>query len=64
MLEAAKEHWGGLGFEVRFDSTIPNGAETCHFTFWKAAPGEQTRWMEYTRELERKALEHARTADE
>lgn len=62
MLEAAREFWGSLGFQVRFDYTIPAGAETCHFTLWKAAEGEKTQWLEYTETLERKALEHAKRA--
>ena len=60
MLDAAKEFWGSLGFQLRFDYTIPAGKDTCHFTFWKAKPGEQAQWLEYTRLLERKALNRIR----
>lgn len=56
MIDAAEEFAGQFGFEVRFDSTIPAGAPTCHFTLWQAGPEEKARWQEYTRELERKAL--------
>lgn len=62
MIDAAVEfskHWG---FEVRFDSTIPSGSTTCHFTLWKAKPGEKTEWDGYTQLLNRKALEIAKSA--
>ena len=60
MLDAAKDFWGGMGFQLRFDYTIPAGAETCHFVFWKAPETEQAQWQAYTETLERKALEHAK----
>lgn len=56
MIEAAKELAGKFGFEVRFDSTIPAGAETCHFTLWKAGANEKTEWDGYTQLLNKKAL--------
>jgi hypothetical protein len=61
MIEAAQEHAGRFGFQVRFDSTIPAGAETCHFTMWKPDEAEKARWDEYTRLLEAKALVRAKT---
>ncbi|MBI4816640.1 MAG: hypothetical protein HY791_10295 [Deltaproteobacteria bacterium] len=60
MVEAAEEYGRRFGFEVRFDSTIPAGAETCHFTMWKASSAERTEWQEYTAKLEKKALQIAR----
>jgi hypothetical protein len=60
MIEAAQEHAQRFGFEVRFDSTIPAGAPTCHFTMWRAEAGEAQAWQQYTAALERKALEIAR----
>lgn len=60
MLEAAREFSRLWGFEVRFDTTIPAGAQTCHFTLWKAKDGERAEWERYTRLLEQKALERAR----
>jgi hypothetical protein len=60
MLEAAREFSRLWGFEVRFDTTIPSGAQTCHFTLWKARGGEKAEWERYTRLLEQKALERAR----
>jgi hypothetical protein len=60
MLEAAKEHASGLGFEVRFDSTIPAGAPTCHFTLWKPKDGEGEAWRRLTQLIEGKALLRAK----
>jgi hypothetical protein len=62
MIDAAREfseHWG---FEVRFDTTIPSGAPTCHFTLWKATEDEKAEWERTTAALDRKALERARQA--
>ncbi len=56
MIEAAQEYAGKFGFEVRFDSTIPSGAPTCHFTMWRADDAEKKQWEETTRLIEEKAL--------
>ncbi len=63
MIDAAQAFAGRFGFEVRFDSTIPAGAKTCHFTMWKASDEEKAQWVSYTRLIERKALDHARGAE-
>jgi hypothetical protein len=60
MIEAAREIAGQFGFEVRFDTTIPAGAPTCHFTLWKATDEEKAQWDGYTKLLEAKALTRAR----
>ena len=60
MIDAAREVADGFDFQVRFDCTIPAGAETCRFTMWRASAEEAAKWEEYTRLLEGKALEHAR----
>ena len=60
MIEAAQEYGKKFGFEVRFDSTIPAGAPTCHFTMWKATDEEKAEWGSYTKKLEKKALKIAR----
>jgi hypothetical protein len=60
MIDAAQELSARLGFQVRFDSTIPAGAKTCHFTLWKPDESEKAEWDRYTRVLEGKALEQAR----
>ncbi len=61
MIDAAKELLDDqdFDFEVRFDSTIPAGASTCHFTMWRADEEDKERWRRYTEQLEEKALEHA-----
>jgi hypothetical protein len=60
MIDAAQEFGEQYGFDVRFDSTIPAGAKTCHFTMWKATDEEKAQWGAYTAQLEKKALEHAK----
>ena len=57
MIEAARERFGDLGFQVRFDSTIPAGAPTCHFTLWQGSAQEaEDAWRATTRALEQRAL--------
>jgi len=61
MIEAATE-WTGQGFwQVRFDSTIPAGAATCHFTLWRGTDEDRARWQGDTQLLEARALVRART---
>jgi hypothetical protein len=62
MIDAARDITGKMGFEVRFDSTIPAGATTCHFTLWRATDDEKAEWEGYTRLLEAKALSRAKRA--
>jgi hypothetical protein len=44
-------------FQIEFKSTIPAGANTCHFVITKKKPNEQDKWESYSKELEKKALE-------
>ncbi len=60
MLEALDEFGAAQNFQVRFNSTIPAGAPTCHFSIWKASPGEKAHWEEYTQQLEKKAIQNAK----
>ncbi len=60
MIEAAREFACKLGWEVRFDTTIPAGAPTCHFTMWKPDDGERAVWENYTKLVEAKALTRAK----
>lgn len=62
MIDAARDYMGEQGFQMRFDTTIPAGADTCHFTLWRATEGEAKAWAEYTAKLEAKALKHAQEA--
>jgi hypothetical protein len=59
MLEALEETGLAQGFQIRFNCTIPAGAETCHFTLWRGSAAEKKAWAEYTRQLEGKALRRA-----
>jgi hypothetical protein len=56
MIEAAQEHALSKNWQVRFDSTIPAGAQTCHFTLWTATDEEARAWNQYSQLLEAKAL--------
>ncbi len=56
ILDALKETGLASGFQIRFDSTMPAGASTCHFTLWKATDEEGQAWKKYTEQLEEKAL--------
>ena len=60
MIDAARDFTVMRGWEVRFDSTIPAGAPTCHFTLWKPSEGERAEWANYTRLIEAKALSRAK----
>ena len=62
MLEAVEEIGLGTGWQVRFDSTIPAGAKTCHFTMWKDSGEGDTAWQQYTEFLDAKALRMAATS--
>lgn len=62
MIDALKELGENQGWEVKFTSTIPAGAQTCHFEIWKAEEGsaEKSQWENYTALLEKRALEMSR----
>lgn len=61
MIDAMREFGAEHDFDVRFDTTIPAGAKTCHFTMWQDndESEEPTAWQLYTVSLDRKALEIA-----
>jgi hypothetical protein len=61
MIEALREFGEEHNFDVRFDSTIPAGAPTCHFTMWRIAGDRQdnTAWRDDTAAIDNKALEIA-----
>lgn len=62
MLDALAESGRAPNFDVRFDSTIPAGAETCHFTLWRRSSADAEDWARYTAFLDEKALRLAQTA--
>ena len=56
MLDAAAEVTGRFGWTVKFDSTIPAGAPTCHFTLWNPDEDERAQWARDTQLIEARAL--------
>ena len=44
-------------YQVEFKTTIPSGAETCLFKITKKKPNEKDKWDDYSKVLEKKALE-------
>ena len=56
MLDALEEFGMEAGWQVRFDSTIPAGAQTCHFTMWRDDGTGAAAWTDYTQFLDAKAL--------
>jgi hypothetical protein len=56
MLEGVGELTGRRGWTVRFDTTIPAGAPTCHFTMWKAEGDAGETWAHDTELIEARAL--------
>jgi len=64
MLDAMQGFGEAHDFQVRFDSTIPAGAQTCHFTVWRASDEEKSEWEKYTELIELKALKHAGKGNE
>lgn len=62
MLDALEEFGFEPAWQVRFDSTIPAGAKTCHFTMWKDDGTGDAAWQQYTQFLDAKALRHAATS--
>jgi hypothetical protein len=59
MIDAFREHTGDRRFDGRFDTTIPAGAPTCHFTVWRSGGGDAAAWEQVTKRLEAKALERS-----
>jgi hypothetical protein len=60
MLDAFAEATAKRGWEVRFDTTIPSGAPTCHFTMWRPDEAERAQWEKDTGAIELRALRLAK----
>lgn len=43
-------------FQIKFESTIPAGANVCRFTVQRKKSGERDEWEFYSRDLEHRAL--------
>ena len=60
LLEALEERTG-MRVDAKFTQLIPKGAPTCRFEAWKLGPGEERQWTSYSGELEKRALERAKS---
>ncbi|TXT62627.1 MAG: hypothetical protein BAJALOKI3v1_530007 [Promethearchaeota archaeon] len=45
-----------IDYQIYFKSTIPAGADCCEFVIEEKKPGEKDRWVEYSKQLEKKGL--------
>jgi len=54
MIDGARQIFGERGMDVRFTSTIPSGARTCHFDLFPNEKGDA--WNEYSDRLRGRAL--------
>ena len=59
MVEAAREKFPGMDFNIKVKGTIPAGSEVCTFQIFRKRPGEQDDWELYSDVLAKKALERA-----
>jgi hypothetical protein len=56
MLEGARAVFGDKGFDVRFTTTIPSGAPTCHFDIYRKDDASASDWNEHSERLRAQAL--------
>jgi hypothetical protein len=57
MVEAAREKFPGMDFNIKVKGTIPAGSEVCTFQIYRKRPGEADDWSLYSDALAQKALE-------
>jgi hypothetical protein len=57
MVEACREKFPQMDFQIKVVQTIPAGAQVCTFELWRKKPGEKDAWSAYSDSLARKALE-------
>ena len=62
MIEAAREKFPGMDFNIKVVGTIPAGAKVCTFGIHRKRPGEADDWSVYSDVLAKKALERAQGA--
>jgi hypothetical protein len=48
--------FGEKGVDVRFTTTIPSGARTCHFDIYRKDDASASDWNEYSGRLRARAL--------
>jgi hypothetical protein len=56
MLDASRAIFGERGLDVRFTSTIPSGARTCHFDIFPKENTADDDWSSYSDQLRGRAL--------
>jgi hypothetical protein len=61
MMDAAREKFPQLDFQIRVVQTIPAGGKVCAFEIRRKQPGEKNNWNAYSDALAQKALEKAKT---
>lgn len=54
MIDGSRDIFGQRGLDVRFTSTIPSGARTCHFDIYPSQTGAE--WTDYSDRLRDRAL--------
>jgi len=63
MIDAARDFMKSRGredtWDVAFETTIPSGSETCLFRLHRGSPDDKRAWAEYTKLIEKKALDIA-----
>ncbi|HUT52502.1 MAG TPA: hypothetical protein VM658_03850 [bacterium] len=60
MIEAARERFAGLDFQVKAVKTIPSGSPVCTFELWQKQPGDKDDWEHYSVSLAKKALQKSK----
>lgn len=61
MISAGRALFGERGFDVRFETTIPSGAPTCHFEIYRKADMSHDDWNDYSERLRERALKIVQT---
>jgi hypothetical protein len=57
MIDAVRERFPQMDFQVKVTKTIPAGSPVCTFDLWRKRPGESDDWEVYSSSLAAKALE-------
>jgi hypothetical protein len=59
MIDAVRERFPEMDFQVSVKQTIPAGSPVCTFEIRRRSPGEADDWELYSSSLARKAIEKA-----
>ncbi len=60
MIDAVRERFPEMDFQVRVTATIPAGSPVCTFELTRKRPGDSDDWESYSASLAKKALEKAK----